>query len=533
MRFGHPVPKAPEGRPFVAMGGAQRNPWNDQTPHAFDPGRGYASVRMSIDRSTAGSNASLRVAERRHTTSSHSCPAFQAVDSGDMRKKARMACLGTGLCIALGCAPASGQVLRAEFELFGGQGDRYGAFEQTFATDGEVIALGSPDEDVGFAIHGAVDLYNAHSGEHLRRITLSEISSQLGLSVAVSDGLLATTVKYFKNGGPKGAVLLYKICSGELIRSIPIDFKPSFDTWPIAMKEGLLVVGSKYPQPGEPTASADVFDITTGERLRTLLPPGDARGTRFASSVAIDDGVVVIGSPFEPFDVDLLGEAYAFDLATGDLLRRFPQPTRGYESYFGMSVAITAGVVAVGDAADPAFGFASGAAYLFDLESGELIRKVLPDDAHEEDTFGWYLGAGDGVVAVGSIWDDDLGDMSGSAYVFDARSGEQLAKLVPEDGRAGDWFGHGLAVAGGRVLVGAKLDTNNGEHIGSVHQFLLPAACPVDLADPVGVLNFLDIAAFLTMWSRSKPAADFAPPYGTLNLDDVTDFLDAYSVGCP
>ena len=437
------------------------------------------------------------------------------------------------ICVALCCSPALGQVLRAEFELFGGEGDRYGAFEQTFATDGDVIALGSPDEEVGFAIRGVVDLYNAHSGEHLRRIALSESSSRLGLSVAVSGGLLATTVRYLNNGNSEGAVLLYEISSGNLIRSIPIDFRTGFYTWPIAMEQGLLVVGSTLPQPGEPTASAHVFDIASGKRLRTLLPPHDARGTYFGSSVAIDDGVVVIGSPFEPLDLDLRGEAYAFDLATGNLLRRFPQPTRGYESYFGLSVAITTGVVAVGDAVDPAFGVASGAVYLFDLESGELIRKVHADDADEEDTFGWYLGAGEGVVAVGSIWDDDLGDMSGSAYLFDARSGDQLAKLLPEDGRAGDWFGHGLVVAGGRVLVGAKLDTDNGSHIGSVHQFLLPAACPADLADPVGVLNFFDLAAYLATWNRGDSAADFAPPYGTLNFEDVTDFLKIYSAGCP
>lgn len=423
--------------------------------------------------------------------------------------------------------------MRAEFELFGGEGDRYGAFEQTFASDGDVIALGSPREEVGFAMHGVVDLYNAHSGEHIRRIAAAESNSCIGLSVAVSDGLLATTVRYYNNDQAEGAVLLYDISSGDLIRSIAIDFRASFYTWPIAMDQGLLVVAATRSQSSEPTASAHVFDVASGVRLRKLLPPEDARGNHFASSVAVDDGVVVIGSPFEPLESDLLGEAYAFDLATGDILRRFKQPTRGDETYFGMSVAVTEGVVAVGDAMDPTFGFASGAVYLFDLDSGELIHKIHPDDACPEDTFGWYLGAGEGVVAAGSIWDDDLGDMSGSAYLFDARSGDQLAKLLPEDGREGDWFGHGLVVAGGRVLVGAKLDTDSGSRIGSVYQFLLPATCPAEMADPVGMLNFFDFAAYLATWNRGDSAADFAPPYGTLNFEDVTDFLNIYSAGCP
>lgn len=444
-----------------------------------------------------------------------------------------MTLVGSVIWVGLSCGSASAQVLRAEFERFGGEGNRYGAFEQTFATDGEVIALGSPREEVGFAMHGVVDLYNAHSGEHIRRIAAAESNSRIGLSVAIADGMLATTVRYYNNDRAEGAVLLYDVSSGDLIRSIAIDFRAGFDTWPIAMVQGLLVVAATRSQSSEPTATAHVFDVASGVRLRKLLPPEDARGNHFASSVAIDDGVVVIGSPFEPLESDLLGEAYAFDLATGDLLRRFKNPTRGDETYFGMSVAVTDGVVAVGDAVDPTFGFASGAVYLFDLNTGELIHKIHPDDADQEDTFGWYLGAGDGIVAAGSIWDDDLGDMSGSAYLFDARSGDQLAKLLPEDGRAGDWFGHGLVVAGGRVLVGAKLDTDNGSHIGSVYQFLLPTACPADLADPVGVLNFFDLAAYLATWNRGDSAADFAPPYGTLNFEDVTDFLRIYSAGCP
>ena len=57
--------------------------------------------------------------------------------------------------------------------------------------------------------------------------------------------------------------------------------------------------------------------------------------------------------------------------------------------------------------------------------------------------------------------------------------------------------------------------------------------CPADLAPPAGVLNFFDIAAFLTAFNANDPAADFAAPFGTFNFFDVAAFLSAYNAGCP
>lgn len=435
--------------------------------------------------------------------------------------------------LTLWSGSALAQPITPEFEVFGGEGDPYGMFERTLAMDGEVVAFGSPDESAGLWIRGVVDLYDARTGEHIRRVVSPDRDSRIGLSVAVADGLLATTARYTNNDQAEGAVLLYDISSGDLVRTIPIDFRAGFYTWPLAMRDGLLVVGSAFPRLGESSGLAYVFAVSTGEHLHTLVAPPGASGTYFGSSVAVEGGVALIGSPFEPLDLDLRGEVYAFDLATGDLIRRFPVPEREDQTNFGASVGLTAGVVAVGDARDSTHGPGSGAVCLFDLETGAFIRKIWPVDVDEEDSFGWYLSAGEGVIAAGSIWDDDLGDRSGSAYLFEARTGRQLAKLLPEDGRAGDWFGHGLAIAGGRVLVGAKLDTDEGDNVGSVYQFRLPAACAADLSEPFEKLNFFDISAYLTMWHRGESAADFAPPFGTLNFDDVAEFLEVYLAGCP
>ena len=57
--------------------------------------------------------------------------------------------------------------------------------------------------------------------------------------------------------------------------------------------------------------------------------------------------------------------------------------------------------------------------------------------------------------------------------------------------------------------------------------------CPWDLAEPFGVLNFFDIAAFLDFFLAQEPRADLAEPFGVFNFFDVAAYMDGYNQGCP
>jgi hypothetical protein len=56
--------------------------------------------------------------------------------------------------------------------------------------------------------------------------------------------------------------------------------------------------------------------------------------------------------------------------------------------------------------------------------------------------------------------------------------------------------------------------------------------CAVDMAEPFGVVNFFDVAAYLRAFSVANPAADAAAPWGELNFFDVSAFLARFVVGC-
>ena len=103
------------------------------------------------------------------------------------------------------------------------------------------------------------------------------------------------------------------------------------------------------------------------------------------------------------------------------------------EDQFGRSIAISGGVVAVGSWYDDDNGLSSGSAYLFDATTGAQLHKLISEDGYSGDVFGGFIAIDQGVVAVGAHGDNDNGLQSGSAYLFDIATGDQLFKLVASD----------------------------------------------------------------------------------------------------
>ncbi|MFI4896418.1 MAG: GC-type dockerin domain-anchored protein [Phycisphaerales bacterium JB059] len=54
-----------------------------------------------------------------------------------------------------------------------------------------------------------------------------------------------------------------------------------------------------------------------------------------------------------------------------------------------------------------------------------------------------------------------------------------------------------------------------------------------DLSEPLGVLDFDDVLAFLVAFGAMDPAADLAPASGVFDFDDILAFLTAFGAGCP
>ncbi len=97
--------------------------------------------------------------------------------------------------------------------------------------------------------------------------------------------------------------------------------------------------------------------------------------------------------------------------------------------------------------------------------------KLTALDGAADDEFGRSVSVSGDTAVVGAPYDDND---EGSAYVF-VRSGSswsEEAKLTASDGAEGDWFGGSVSVSGDTILVGARLDDDNGNWSGSAYVFV-------------------------------------------------------------
>ena len=90
--------------------------------------------------------------------------------------------------------------------------------------------------------------------------------------------------------------------------------------------------------------------------------------------------------------------------------------------------------------------------------------KILASDGAPDDQFGIYSDIEGNIAVVGARFDDDNGNNSGAAYVyeFDGTTWNEVQKLTASDGSAGAHFGNSVAINGRRILVGARFANGRG-----------------------------------------------------------------------
>lgn len=240
----------------------------------------------------------------------------------------------------------------------------------------------------------------------------------------------------------------------------------------VAISGNTAVVGAQSDEDkGYLAGSAYLFDITTGNQLFKLLANDGTALDFFGASVAISGTSVLVGAPGDYEDVEVVGAAYLFDATSGTQLSKI-LPSDGEDSdQFGYSVAISDNTIVVGAPQDDDNGLSSGSVYLFDTTTGQQIAKLLPSDGASSDKFGSSVAISGTTAIVGAPYHDGKNSDSGAAYLFDTITGQQLMKFRASDGEMSYFFGQSVAISGTTAVVGAPLDTDDGIQSGAVYVF--------------------------------------------------------------
>jgi len=241
----------------------------------------------------------------------------------------------------------------------------------------------------------------------------------------------------------------------------------------VAISGNTALVGAyRDDDKGTNSGSAYLFDVTTGNQIAKLTASDTDAGDFFGSSVALSGNTALVGAFLDDDGGNRSGSAYLFDVTTGNQIAKLTASDADAGDSFGWSVAISGNTALVGAFGDGGEGNRSGSAYLFDVATGNQIAKLNASDAAAHDFFGRSVAISGNTALVGAYGNDDGGDESGSAYLFDVTTGNQIAKLNASDAAARDWFGRSVAISGNTALVGASGDDDGGSYpAGSAYLF--------------------------------------------------------------
>ena len=238
----------------------------------------------------------------------------------------------------------------------------------------------------------------------------------------------------------------------------------------VAISGTTAVIGTRV-DPSASSGSAYVFDTTTGQELFKLTASDAALGDRFGFSVAVSGSTAVIGASLDDDGGSGSGSAYVFDTVTGQELFKLTASDDDAFDNFGRSVASSGTTAIIGATGDDEGGEASGAAYLFDTTTGQQLFKLTAADAEPFDKFGVSVAISGTTAVVGANFKYVAGGFAGAAYVFDTTTGQQLFKLTASDAADGDDFGRSVAVSGNIAVVGAYGNDDGGDLSGSAYFF--------------------------------------------------------------
>lgn len=319
-----------------------------------------------------------------------------------------------------------------------------------------------------------------------------EAGDQFGVSVAIS-GTTGNEVTVIgthhddDNGSNSGSAYLFDATTAQqIVKLLPADGEADDQFGysvgiSIQLENEVAIVGAYGDDDnGTDSGSAYLFNTIIGEQIFKLLPSDGAEGDKFGYSVAISGDTAIVGARYDDDNGNDSGSAYLFDTTTGIQIAKLMPTDGAANNYFGWAVAISGNKCIVGALQDDDNGTNSGSAYIFDTATGQQIAKLLPTDGSQEANFGSSVAISGNTAIIGASGDIGNGLTTGAAYIFNASTSQQIVKLIPGSGFSNDQFGYSVAIRGTMAVVGARFHDAYVDNSGAAYLYNIS-----DLMNPV------------------------------------------------
>jgi hypothetical protein len=224
---------------------------------------------------------------------------------------------------------------------------------------------------------------------------------------------------------------------------------------------------------GTNSGAAYIFQYIGDEWIQTdkLVASDGAAQDSFGRRCAIDGDICVVTAPLDDDNGSSSGSAYVFQFdGTWFQLQKLTAKTGTGDDQFGLGLAMDGERIVIGA---PWANNGQGRAHVFDR--GDVMffeTAVLEDPAGASmDNFSFGMDVDGNTVAIGSYLDDDVGEDSGSVFMFsDSPIGWNIIQQLTPQGKtkAGDQFGVSIAIRDSVMMVGNRFGDLSNDPVGSV-----------------------------------------------------------------
>jgi hypothetical protein len=238
------------------------------------------------------------------------------------------------------------------------------------------------------------------------------------------------------------------------------------------------VVGSPS---AESKGAAYVYDRdgTGSWKLAAKLLSDALFPEQFGSAVAVSGDRVLVGAREADLGAQDAGAAYVFErdgAGVWSKVATLTSPLAKALDRFGTAVALSGDYALVGAPDENLVTFDEGAAHVFKRSVAGVWgyhQKLVATDMANQSYFGTSVAIAPGRIVVGAPQHDHAFFWDGAAYVFelDGAFFKPKAELLAKDAAEEDGLGSSVAIDGDRAVAGAPYDDDKGSKSGSAYVF--------------------------------------------------------------
>ncbi len=350
-----------------------------------------------------------------------------------------------------------------EFKIKASDGTTGDKFGSAVDIDGDQCVVGAPFDDHSGPISGSAYIFEWDGTNWIQQAKLTESDANFwhyfGRDVSI-DGDRCVIGSYHETDMSYGSGSAYIFEWNGSAWTQTAKLKASDSTggdyfaWSVCIKGDRLVVGAPY---SSSNGAVYIFEWNGSEWIEQAKL-ADPDGDSFGYSVDISDDRCIVGSPFSDGNFPAEGAAYIFKWDGSDWIQESKLMASDGEwgDDLGRSVSISGNRCIAGAENDDDKGANSGSAYIFEWNGTDWFQqaKLTASDGHSSGHFGCSVAINDDTCTIAPT------------YVFEWDSASWKESRLPAGGAS-------VGISDGRYIIGAPFDDDNGDASGAAYIYNL------------------------------------------------------------